>query len=429
VARKQSIEIRQLLNRIVPKSHLKEIARETGAWTRDRKISVVPFFWSVVLGFSAGKHRTLAGLRRSFEKSTGRSVVPSAFYDRFTPNFVRLLKVVLAEIMSKLQHDFTSLKESFACFRDVLITDSTLIRLHDMLEKAFPSIWTNYMKASVKAHVIMSVRAGGMSSVKITPGSTHDGPRFRAGRWMKDKLLIFDLGFYRYQLFACIERHGGYFLSRLMKRANPTITKCYRNHRGITAVGLSFKDYLKRLHGKPVDIEVEFEYFKNPYRKRSWRRHSLRLRIVGFFNSQSKTYHLYTTNIPPTTLSAEQISKLYGARWFIELLFRELKSQYRMAQIPSRKRYVVEALVYAALITLMISRAFLGELKRTTKPLRGRIPEERWAVLWNTMATDLLAIVLGPPQRYSEKYLSAMIYREMVDPNRSRELLLERAFG
>jgi hypothetical protein len=100
-----------------------------------------------------------------------------------------------------------------------------------------------------------------------------------------------------------------------------------------------------------------------------------------------------------------------------------------MAQIPSRKRHVVEALVYAALITLMISRAFLGELKRTTKALRGRIPEERWAVLWNTMATDLLAIVLGPPQRYSEKYLSAMIYREMVDPNRSRELLLERAFA
>ncbi len=37
----------------------------------------------------------------------------------------------------------------------------------------------------------------------------------------------------------------------------------------------------------------------------------------------------------------------YGARWQIELLFREMKSSYGVEEMPSRKRHVVEALLYA----------------------------------------------------------------------------------
>jgi IS4 transposase len=430
VAQKQSIEIKKLLNRIVPKRRIEEIARETGAWSRDRKILASSFFWSVVLGFSAGRSRTLAGLRRSFEKSTGRSVVASSFYGRFTPRFVKLLRVILSEIMAKAEPDFGSLTEAFAIFRDILITDSTLIRLHDLLEKSFPSVWTNHTKASVKAHVIMSVKSGGMNSVKLTSGSTQDGRRFRAGRWMKDKLMIFDLGFYRYQLFACIERQGGYFLSRLKKKANPPIIKCNRNHRGIQAVGLPLNDYLKLLRGKPVDVEVELEYYKNQHRKQQWKRHALRLRIVGIFNSQSKSYHLYITNVPPSVFDAEQVARVYGARWFVELLFRELKSQYRLEEIPSRKKHVVEALVYAALITLAGSRAFLAEIKRTARNLRDRLPEERWAILWATIASELLAVVSRKNgDKITERYVNVMIYREAVDPNRARKPLRAKAFG
>ena len=161
MARTESIEIRKILNRIIPKFRLEELARETGAWSRNRKISAPAFFWSVVLGFSTGNHRTLAGIRRCFAKSTGRNVVPSAFYDRFSPNFVKLLKKILEELMNNLACDYAFLKGSFSQFQDILITDSSLIRLHDALEKVFPSVWTNHTRASIKAHVIMSVRGGG----------------------------------------------------------------------------------------------------------------------------------------------------------------------------------------------------------------------------------------------------------------------------
>lgn len=40
---------------------------------------------------------------------------------------------------------------------------------------------------------------------------------------MTGRLLLFDLGYFRYQLFDAIGRQGGYFLTRLKQNANPEI--------------------------------------------------------------------------------------------------------------------------------------------------------------------------------------------------------------
>ena len=49
---------------------------------------------------------------------------------------------------------------------------------------------------------------------------------------MRDRLLVFDLGYFRYQLFDCIDRNRGDFLSRLPLRANPRIVAAHRRWRG-----------------------------------------------------------------------------------------------------------------------------------------------------------------------------------------------------
>jgi IS4 transposase len=53
-------------------------------------------------------------------------------------------------------------------------------------------------------------------------------------------------------------------------------------------------------------------------------------------------YHTFLTNIRVDILSAEEIAVLYGARWEIERLFKELKSHYRMDQIPSANPNIVK---------------------------------------------------------------------------------------
>jgi len=75
--------------------------------------------------------------------------------------------------------------------------------------------------------------------------------------------------------------------------------------------------------------------------------------MVCAFNSDSGKYHTYLTNIHVDILSAEEIALLYGARWEIELIFKELKSHYRMDQIPGANPNIVKCLIWIAILTLM----------------------------------------------------------------------------
>lgn len=42
---------------------------------------------------------------------------------------------------------------------------------------------------------------------------------------------------------------------------------------------------------------------------------------------------MWPTNIPSEALSARDVAATYAVRWEVELLFKELKSQYRLDQI------------------------------------------------------------------------------------------------
>jgi putative transposase len=430
MARKKSTEIRRILHRLIPRARLKALASDTGAVVRERKIGIVELVWTLVLGFATGNERTLAGLRRAFEKATGTTVVPSAFYDRFTPGLVRLLKAVLGDVMDKTAGMSGALRGALAGFKDVLLTDSTVIRLHDLLQKAFPACRTNHTQAALKAHVILSVTGRGPASVKVTSERVHDGPVLRAGRWVKDRLLIFDLGYYRFQLFSCIDRQGGYFLTRLKDKANPLITAVHRQWRGraVDMVGCRLQDVIERLRRQSIDIEVELKFSRRSYGGRCSTARA-RFRLVGVRNEETGEYHLYITNIPAEKLSAEDVARTYAVRWLIEMAFKQLKSAYRLDQMPSSKRHVVEALLYAALITMMASRVLLDHVRsRLRAEMADRLPEDRWAAVFAAAATEILALVVRSAAQAEAlaPFLETMLMKEAVDPNRGRLRLLAR---
>jgi putative transposase len=54
------------------------------------------------------------------------------------------------------------------------------------------------------------------------------------GSWVKDHILLFDLGYFKHELFSRIRENEGYFVSRLKASANPTIVLVLRTHRGNT---------------------------------------------------------------------------------------------------------------------------------------------------------------------------------------------------
>jgi IS4 transposase len=429
VTKKQPTDLRSVLKRFIARKKVEEKAKELGVVERERDVDIWKLVLSTILGFTVGKKRTLASLRREYEKACGKSIVASAFYDRFTPVMAKLFKSILGDLMTGMTAAETELSGVLRSFRDVLLVDSTLIRLHDLLAKAFPASRTNHTLAALKAHVILSVRSQGPKSIKVTSGKTHDGPVLRAGKWVRDRLLLFDLGYYRFQLFACIDREGGYFVSRLKDKANPLISAVFQNLRGrkVPLEGRHLQDVLSQLKRRVIDIEVELVFKKQTYAgKKSKGR--FRCRLVGVWNDEAKRYHLYLTNIMHDRMTAEDIARTYSARWLVELAFRSLKQEFRIDQMPSTKRHIVETLLYAAFIAMLLSQSLLAFLRtRIRRDKRNRLAEERWAAVFASVADELLAIIVRRSSEKQVKLLQRFLLHEMVDPNLSRARLLERA--
>ena len=429
MARTKSIGIRKILARLLPRRRLEQLAEEARLTKRTRKVRVHALFWTLVLGFGTGRERTIASLRRTYERATGCQLVPSAFYDRFTVALVRLLKTVAAMLIAQVAEPTRRLAGPLAAFRDVVLTDSTVIRLHDLLQRAFPACRTNHTKAALKMHAVFSAAGAGLRSIKITAERAHDGPAFTVGKWVKDRLLLFDLGYFRFQLFSCIRRNGGYFIVRLKKSADPVVVALHRRWRGqsLPMLGCRVSQFIGRLQRQTIDAEVEVSVQRRSYRGVRHRDRE-RFRLVGVRDPVTKTYHLYLTNIPPDKLTPDDIAQIYAARWVIELFFRELKSRYRAEDMPSSKRHVVEALLYAVLITFVVSRSLLAALRHKLGALGARVPEERWAVLFAAAALDILRVVLWRPSLAAAlaPSLDANLLHEAVDPNARRALLLRR---
>ena len=429
MARVKFIGIRETLTSLLPKAQLQRMARESGAMRRRRKVDPSAMFWCVVLGFGTGAERTLAGLRRSYERATGKSLVPSSFYDRFTPGLARMFRAVLAQLMNKLASSDVRYGGVLEGFRDVLAADATVIKLHRLLARRFPGTRTNSSPAAAKLHLVMSVRGTGAHKVKVTGERAKDHRAMQMGPWVAGRLLLFDLGYFRYQLFDCIDRNSGYFISRLTANANPRIVAVHRRWRGdaIDLEGKRLKEVTSRLQQDVLDVEVEVTFQRRVYAgtRRTVRR---RLRLVAVRLPESTEYRFYLTNIDPDSLDAQSIAQTYAARWQIELIFKELKSHYRLDDLPTSKAHIVEVLLLGAVITLLVSRRLLHAVRERLQRTAYKMPEQRWAALFAGAASAILDIVVLPARvsKVLARRLELMLLHEAPDPNRSRRLLIER---
>ena len=428
MASSKSIDARKTLRKLFPTRWVKAAAAESGAVIRQRKVDPTVLFWTVVLGFGCGRQRTLAGLRRSYERASGQCLEESSFYQRFNAGFSALLEQALLRALELDVGIGRELRGHLAKFVDVLITDSTVLRLHQLLARHWPGCRTNHTPAALKAHWVMSVAGNGRQSVKLTSEREHDGPVFKVGPWVAGRLLLFDLGYYGFSLFERIGRNGGFFLSRLKSSANPTIVSVNRTHRGrkVTLVGERLQDVLSKLKREVLDVNVEVRVQRRRY---NGRRRTVRmvLRLVGVRDPDTDRYHLYVTNIAPEGLGAEHVQRTYALRWTVELLFREMKQHYRLEDLPSRKPEVVKALVYAAALTMLASRALLHAVRRALGRGGVRLKEHRWATIFTTIAADLLLLLARPPRETGvlNQLLCRLLLHEAPDPNVKRHGLLQ----
>ncbi len=101
---------------------LRKTAIETGLIKRERKIDAVVMFWVLTLSFGVRLQRTLASLKRSYEKESNQDLSDSSWYYRFTPELVAFLKAcVLHGVEYLAQEQCHNLGHySMSCFKKII---------------------------------------------------------------------------------------------------------------------------------------------------------------------------------------------------------------------------------------------------------------------------------------------------------------------
>ena len=109
-------------------------------------------------------------------------------------------------------------------------------------------------------------------------------------------------------------------------------------------------------------------------------------------------------------------------------IFKELKSHYRLHELPTRKAHIVEILLLGAVITLLLSRRLLRAVQERLRHSGYQMPEQRWAAIFAAAAPTILDIIVLPTRvsNVIARRLESMLLHEAPDPNRSRRLLIER---
>jgi putative transposase len=429
LARTQSIDVAGVLKQEFSNDLIETLARDTGFLKRNRKIRVVAFFWTLVLGFSAGKTRTIAGLRRMYELATGQTLAPSAFFGRFSPALVQLLKACVDLSLAQFRL-LSSLPETLAAdLRDVFVADSTVFKLHDALRPSYRGSRRKNTPAAAKLHGIFSVTGKGKSTIALSGENVADVRNLVVGEWVRGALLLFDRGYFCYALLTRIKQLGGAFISPLKMKANPRIVRFFLPPKNVALKeGTHMHNVPKLLRGETFDAEVEIEFY--PKHKRGQGRSRIvkeRFRVVGIHNPDSQKDHFYMTSLLPAQLPPNAVQAMYRARWEIELLFKELKSGYRLNQISSSKKEISEALIYAALVTLLASRRLLRAFAAGPK---GRcVNATRWWRVFVSYAAQILLLVTRSPAlvKGSSATLSRTLEHELDDPHKCRRATLLRA--
>lgn len=416
------------LNKLFSPEWLRKTAKETGLIKRERKIDPVLMFWVLVLGFGVQLQRTLASLHREYEERGSIDLSRSSFYERFSPELVRFLHACVVHGMENLAECYHHvLKENLSVFKDLLIQDSTVIRVHEKLARKWPAVRTRKVAAGVKVSVLVSAVADGVKRVAIYGERMSEIKTLKIGPWIKDRILLLDLGFYKHQVFTRIKENSGFFVSRLKGNADPFIVQIYAicRGRGIDVTGKRVSEILPKLKRKILDVEVEVSFRRRKYNGKT-RGDTERFRLVAVYNEEEQKYHTYLTNISTEILNAKEIAQLYGARWHVELIFKELKSRYGIDILPTSNPEIVKALLWVGILTLLVSRKVYWIVCGNNLDKAVRYTHLRWATIFAEKAHRLMDRILDYAGLHPDLIEYFKVYEsQALDPNVNRTRLTD----
>lgn len=290
---------------------------------------------------------------------------------------------ILAYIHANLTNNFPQL-HSLEKFNSIYLEDSTVIKLHENLQKIFKG--TNRggtgAKSQVKIDLIYDLMQGSIVNAEIYHGNEPDqGLAERIIRFIKTgDLVIRDLGYFVLKTLKMISDSEAFFLSRL-----PPHVKVYLNKNDLDAIDLG--KHLEKYYSLSSIIDLTEVFIgdeKIPTRlvlyrlpknvvEAKLREANKRAKATGRIMSRGKKllmqYAAFVTNVSVELLTAEVIGTVYRLRWEIELVFKRWKDQLKIDYLKGISRNRIECLIWSRLCSILIIEMVNRLLERIVRKL------------------------------------------------------------
>jgi putative transposase len=394
----------------LPSSLVLEHARRLHIIRRHSKFDLVLFVWVFIVCSFNCSTASLAHLERCYTNLAKRVIARSTFYARITDSMAQLFESLFDHLLARqAAHGTHWIHEHLDLFHGVLAIDSSTIQLRRSLNSAFRACQSHL--SALKLHAVYNVLDFQLHHIRLSCAKDHDilGVE-RVASFCRKKLLLFDLGYYSHQVFATIDKSGGYFISRLKDNAEPRVLEQQScgSGRYKKLAGKPLKQVLKGLKRQWLDVQVELGRGKD----------KLVCRVVGG-RHQDGGWRLYVTNLSSEQIEAREIIELYRVRWQVELLFKQLKSRGFLDEMMGKSVAAVKIQMYATLMGFVMCGLLVEQVRKGCGTRQ--VSMSRALEAWRVLGMELLQRICGPGrldwmQRFE---------RMSLDPNVERSRYLD----
>ncbi|MDO8871112.1 MAG: IS4 family transposase [Methanoregula sp.] len=388
-----------LRGELPPREKILELARGCKFVERLRKLDPALLLYTLIFGVSDHKNPIFSEIHRKYKamddsRDENDKIRQQSLSKRMDETMVKFLSQVFLACIDHISSTCPAeLRDHYKAFKTIYILDSTIIRLHAKLAALYPSTRSRIAAGGMKISLLFNAVSHGPEMITIVSERVHDIKALKIGPWIKDCLILMDLGYYSHWNLIKIIEYGGSFVIRVKKNTKPTVISVFFSSCAdiFPVLGsITLWEYLDSIPQKGIiDLFVQIGFKRRKYRNKQ-RRDAKMIRVVCFWNEEKAMWHTYMTNLSVQSFSAEEIYLLYRFRWEIEMIFKELKSDFELGKLRSSRDPVVLVNVYASLIRLTISHQLYKNMVRAEEIESER--EKFSPKMWSTVLVENLAV-------------------------------------
>ncbi len=385
------------------KSVINKIGKKSGFILRKpKKITAYHFVVSFIMICCNGQN-TFSHWALQISMLTKKAVSKQAVFDRLSSSSTAFAKQLLEHVLSE-QIGSGYASSLFEGFTNVLLQDSTTLRLQQVLSKIFKGNHSGgEQKAVARIQSIFNMKT--MSFKYFSLGSFTENDQSASGIILpllkKGDLVIRDMGYFAIATFQKIIASKAHFLSRLKYGVTISdeegkvilLKDLLKQKNGVDRwvfIGVEKKIWVRlvMLPLPPVQVAEKIRKAKNDRDARL--NHSKEYYLWLRFN-------VYITSVGSEVWDSSEVGKAYKVRWQIEIIFKSWKSGFNLQNILHEgctKVERVEVIIYLMLVFMcLVMKKIYGQYKnRIERNTTKVISLMKLAVLVNNNIKEVITL-------------------------------------